>query len=223
MSHLITRTMFVRSSLIFLIMLQVTMLHRIVATENDQELITESDRQLRHRPKHHHHRDDNDNNDDSDNKDDGGSSKGFKLKMYWEPSYYWQESHRETFWCMQCRNNECRSGKNVQIRDCRGVNTRFEFVGSGAIQIKVSGTDLCMTMVGGDELQLKSCNSGDNNQKFNAGQGDFNSKRFEIYSVSKNGCIANPHHPRDKEIPFNQNQCVNPRDSRVRTSYWVKY
>lgn len=47
------------------------MLHRIAATERNQELITESDRLLRHRPCHHHHphHDDNDIKDDFNNKD----------------------------------------------------------------------------------------------------------------------------------------------------------
>ena len=26
----------------------------------------------------------------------------FKLRLYWEDGYYWQESYDETFWCMAC-------------------------------------------------------------------------------------------------------------------------
>jgi Ricin-type beta-trefoil lectin domain len=190
--------------------------------ESSSDVFVASDRLLPRRDRHRRkHQDDSENEDDSDNEQK--SSKGFRLKMYWEPSYYWQESHRETFWCMQCRNKDCKSGNNLQIRDCRGVDTHFEFIGSGAVQMKVSNTNLCLTMVDNEEVQLKTCDSEDNDQKFTAGNGDFNGRRFEIYSVSENGCVANPHHPRDKEIPFNQNKCVNPRDSRVNTSFWVKY
>ena len=32
------------------------------------------------------------------------SSGGFRLKLFWREGYYWQESTKETFWCMSCGN-----------------------------------------------------------------------------------------------------------------------
>ena len=30
------------------------------------------------------------------------SSKSFKLRLYWERGYFWQEESEETFWCVEC-------------------------------------------------------------------------------------------------------------------------
>lgn len=227
MSCLLPPRMRVCSSLAFLIMILIATPHRVSATESDLQLVAggfkKYDRQLRRHHDHRHHRDASENLYDSDHRDVEGKSNGFRLKMYWEPSYFWQETHRETFWCLQCRNKVCKSGHNLQIRECGGVNTRFEFVGSGTIQVKLASTSLCLTMVSREELQLQNCDSNYNNQKFDAGLGDFYSNRFELYSVPGDGCIANEHHPKEKEIVYNHNKCVGPRSSQVNTSFWVKY
>jgi hypothetical protein len=39
----------------------------------------------------------------------------FRLKMFWQKGYFWQESAKEKKWCLTCRNG-CKSGSNVQIR-----------------------------------------------------------------------------------------------------------
>ncbi|HEY9708970.1 MAG TPA: hypothetical protein V6D48_12285 [Oculatellaceae cyanobacterium] len=35
----------------------------------------------------------------------------FRLKMYWQQGYYWQEETFERKWCMQCRVNGCSLGE----------------------------------------------------------------------------------------------------------------
>jgi hypothetical protein len=38
---------------------------------------------------------------------------GFRLRMYWESGYNWQESNTERFWCMECDGN-CEDGDEIR-------------------------------------------------------------------------------------------------------------
>lgn len=149
-------------------------------------------------------------------------SGGFRLKMYWSKDSYWQETHAETKWCLDCRNG-CKSGHDIQLRACASGTTKWEFVGSGSVQIKIANSDLCIGLRSSNQTQpeLQNCNSGNSGQKFNSGAGSFTGDKFEL--MIGRGCMANTHHPRDKEILWIHNKCVNPRDPRTRTSYYVKY
>ena len=40
---------------------------------------------------------------------------GFRLRLYWQNGYNWQDSSKERFWCMQCRGG-CQNGD--AIREC---------------------------------------------------------------------------------------------------------
>ena len=137
----------------------------------------------------------------------GSGNGGFRLKLYWQRGYYWQEGG-------------CRSGASLDIHNCDRGGTRFEFVGSGRIQIKVRGTNLCMALVGRNAIELRNCDSGDDRQRFTAGAGDFNGRRFEFNPVVNGGCVSNSHHPKDGEVIYRQT-CQRSRVST--TSYWVKY
>lgn len=37
---------------------------------------------------------------------------GFRLRMYWEEGYNWQESEGEKFWCLECEDN-CEDGDKI--------------------------------------------------------------------------------------------------------------
>jgi hypothetical protein len=50
-----------------------------------------------------------------DKKDRRQVEESFRLKIFWQKGYYWQESTKERKWCLTCRNG-CKSGSNVQIR-----------------------------------------------------------------------------------------------------------
>lgn len=151
---------------------------------------------------------------------DGGSS--FRIKMYWEKGYYWQEETFDRKWCVECRR-ECNDGVELAIHECnKERNTRFQFVttsGSSEVQIKVSGMDLCWSLVGRATIKLRACDSTNDRQKFTAGAGDFNGKRFEISPIW-GGCLSQDHHPRDGEVLYKQG-CDRPRYDT--TSFFNKY
>lgn len=95
----------------------------------------------------------------------------FKLRLYWHPSFFWQETHDEAWWCMECTkckgyslNNgkdaycqipgktgaSCEAGMHLWIMECQD-DRDFQFnvlknSGSGD-QIRVHGTNLCLQTV----------------------------------------------------------------------------
>ncbi len=38
---------------------------------------------------------------------------GFRLRLYWEEGYNWQDSSGEKFWCMECDGN-CEDGDKMR-------------------------------------------------------------------------------------------------------------
>jgi hypothetical protein len=68
----------------------------------------------------------------------------FRIKMYWELGYDWQQTYREANWCFQCLNktcygdtitltpecleNVCDEGDILTLRPCGASNAWFEFV-----------------------------------------------------------------------------------------------
>jgi Ricin-type beta-trefoil lectin domain len=142
--------------------------------------------------------------------------------MYWQQGYYWQEERIERKWCFECRSGRCGSGVEIAIRKCDSGNTRFEYVGSGQVQVKVAGQDLCLELMESNnrDIKLQKCDPGSRRQLFTAGPGDFNGSRFELQTVQVAGCLSNPHHPRDGELIRRQN-CAGARFDT--TSYYNKY
>jgi hypothetical protein len=137
--------------------------------------------------------------DDGDDGDNGGGGGGsFQIKMWWQEGYYWQEENFERKWCFDCRSG-CNTNVEIVIRECGG-RTRFEFVGSGQVQVKVSGKDLCLELMSNNrDIRLQKCSST-SRQKFTAGLGDFNGKNWELQPAASRGCLTQPHHPRYGEI-----------------------
>ena len=41
----------------------------------------------------------------------------FRLRLYWQRGYYWQESRREMYWCMQC-SGRCGENDAVYVDYC---------------------------------------------------------------------------------------------------------
>ena len=49
-----------------------------------------------------------------------------RLRLYWEKGYRWQESSRETFWCMEC-DGSCSSGNKIEIKWCSSSDNKQKF------------------------------------------------------------------------------------------------
>ena len=150
--------------------------------------------------------------------------KGHRLRLYWESGYYWQETHKETFWCMECNNPPCDAGNKLYITHCDSKNQIFDFdnVGGNEYLIKLVSPNkgLCMQREGND-IRMRHCNSNNNSQRWIAQRGSFSSYRFEITPKElPSKCITQRHHPKDGE-EVELEPCTLARDSD--TSFWETY
>ena len=61
-----------------------------------------------------------------------GSSDPVRLRLYWEEGYYWQESTKEKWWCMQCKDR-CIAGTSIEIDRCEdGIDSQlFQYYDDG--------------------------------------------------------------------------------------------
>jgi hypothetical protein len=118
----------------------------------------------------------NNNNDNDYDYDNQFSS--FRLRLYWEVGYYWQETYDETYWCMECGDNTCTLGNEIYIEWCatdgsrNNNNQQWLLVGNAARSTirPVVDTNLCITVIGYDEgnpLRLYNCNDNDDDNNTN--------------------------------------------------------
>lgn len=112
----------------------------------------------------------------------------FRLKLYWNASYWWQESNEEIEWCMAClkqdpsvvslhpsdeRRPPCQEGDALFLHYCSNeesvVYFDFDFVVSSNISsgqqvvewlMQITGTDLCLELQQQDTgATLQVCNA----------------------------------------------------------------
>jgi hypothetical protein len=148
--------------------------------------------------------------------------RSFRLRLYWEEGYYWQEDRGETFWCMEC--GECRENDSVYIKWC-GDSTRQQFVKVGDTIRPLSDRALCFTMTGTHSenrpIRLVPCmdeRSGSDEQRF---EGFHPSERFELHPLGDAGlCLSQTHHPKDDERVW-PDSCTTTRDDT--TNYWITF
>lgn len=165
------------------------------------------------------------------------NSSAFRLKLYWETGYYWQEEMFERKWCMRCSDNqECGVGEHLFLGDCgnwhRSAYFDFVYFGNNVVQIELilssSGQDqhkLCLERNTGDDRQvtLHNCNVGNINQHWKASLGSFTGDRFEISQTLFGGveyCLTNHHHPKYGER-LELFTCEETR--RDTTNFWNVY
>lgn len=130
---------------------------------------------------------------------------GFRLKMYWEEGYYWQENPNERFWCMSCQDNSCVSGAKLDLRDCEERNDTLDalFVavpyGDAGHQFRVAATDLCLMKMGrGRAIKLKNCRNPKNRHfPLQLFKGLKHDDKFDLRpSTDTNRCLSQHHHPK---------------------------
>ena len=153
-----------------------------------------------------------------------GGNGGQRLRLYWEDGYYWQETHKETFWCMECNNPPCDEGNNIYIRPCRSSNQKFVFDHRGGNEYMLKLIDpnkgLCLNREG-NSIKIRNCDSSDSSQRWIPQRGSFDSYRFEITPKGQSSkCITQRHHPKDWEI-VEIEPCALARSSD--TSFWETY
>jgi hypothetical protein len=157
----------------------------------------------------------------------GPTQKSFRLRMYWEEGYNWQEIKEEQFFCMDC-DSGCSRGHNVSVHKCGSSSTWFEFLNmesDGTTQLMVAESSVCLELVGSAKIEIQECADVALNytrQKFVALNGNFLwGNKFEISTVHRPGsCLSQQHHPRSGEL-IKRIECPTTRDDY--TSFWTKY
>jgi hypothetical protein len=164
-------------------------------------------------------------------------SEAFRLKLYWENGYYWQESDRELEFCMMYsyRANTCWYGlrretcdmDKVYISECSDDPRQtfsFEYLPGNRKEVLIQiGNGLHNTCLerSGRDIALAWCDSTSPLQRWYSPNGDFDSYRFEIsqYDYSSQ-CVTQAHHPKEGEV-VELHSCRGSR--RDQTSFWNKY
>lgn len=150
----------------------------------------------------------------------------FRLKMYWEPGYDWQEIFWEEEWCFECFNRyqSCGVEEMVYIQTCQDHATYFKFKELSSdfrtTMLQIATTNLCLELDGEREIKIRPCNVQRSQQYFSSGDRFFTDDYFEIQTVSRSGCLTQEHDPKPNERVYRQS-CERPR--RDHTNFWQKY
>ncbi len=148
-----------------------------------------------------------------------------RLRLHWTRSSRWQETSRETYWCLQCRSGSCRKNSTIEVDRCSrsSKRQRFQYYKGDRSFRPMTDPSLCFEENGWDSqsrpIKLKRCN-GSSRQKWRG----FKEKKgspFEFKSGRNSKyCMTQSHHPRAHEKVFPQ-QCRRARNHK--TSKWVVY
>jgi hypothetical protein len=83
--------------------------------------------------------------------------------------------------------------------DTDGQDWQFVLLGDGETLIKSGSSNSCLERFGGD-IELRSCDSNEPNQRFFAPNGSLDGGRFELSQRSAPGlCLNQDHHPKNAE------------------------
>lgn len=148
----------------------------------------------------------------------------FRLKLYWQEGYDWQEESFEREFCMKCKNG-CMEGHSIYVSECSSYSSYFDFVeitDSDEIMIKVSDEDRNLCFERAERtVSLATCDETLQTQRWFARDGSFAGDKFEISQVNfENYCLSQPHYPKHGEL-IQMDRCGNAiRDT---TEFWNKY
>ncbi|KAL7466768.1 hypothetical protein ACHAXS_007054 [Conticribra weissflogii] len=157
-------------------------------------------------------------------------SAGFRLKLYWEEGYFWQERTEERWWCMQCvdklGNFVCEKDSRIQLRNCRtksDLDAIFTYIsfGDGGYQFRIANTNnMCLQKMGDRRaIRVKPCKDDQMLQRFVGFDPDLD--RFDLRPLDyTDRCLTNHHHPKPNETVYAET-CK--RAHNYDTGYWVKY
>jgi hypothetical protein len=151
----------------------------------------------------------------------------FRLKLYWEEGYYWQEVDIEREWCAACLDQVCREGETLLLHECAWDSAYFDFVDLGqdedAIWIHAVDTNLCLERILDDtSTTLEICDATNPLQRWTAPDGNCMVDRFEIGQKidDEDYCLTTHHHPKyGEEVELFP--CSVARSDK--TSYWNRF
>lgn len=124
----------------------------------------------------------------------------FRLRLYWERGYYWQETRSEMWFCVEC-NGGCRSGASLMVDRCSRSDGRQRFVSMGDTLRPADNTDLCFTSTGYNErdpMRLYPC--GGDRARRQSFVGFKPRGKFELQPRGDSSrCVSQMHHPKPYE------------------------
>ena len=147
----------------------------------------------------------------------------FRVKMYWQEGYCWQEEWEEREWCLECQGaSECRDGDYLWIKECDDDPQQkfiYESVsGTGGGRLKPhERQDLCWERTRDNARQLKPCSS-DANQIIKGIKYDGPFEMVPYGAARENDCLTQSHHPKNEEIVRGE-LCEIARNDK--TSEWI--
>jgi len=153
----------------------------------------------------------------------------FRLKLYWEEGYYWQESTNEKWWCMSCEDDgNCVLGAKMKLRDCKlksDLDTTFiaTSYSDDGHQLRVTNTNLCLQKMGARRaIKLKKCmKPRSKHLRLQLFKGYKPNEKFDLRPSSySDRCLSNHHHPKAREVLYAET-CE--KAHRSETGYWIKY
>lgn len=149
----------------------------------------------------------------------------FRLRLYWEEGYIWQDSPRESFWCAtadyngypgtgQCWHGDftepCNS-EELYISTCsKNEKQAFVFIPTGDNEILVQlgspnpqdpNIDRCLEREG-RAIYLRACDATNPLQRWFAPNGSLvGDEKFELSQKDfQQQCVSNDHHPKPGKI-----------------------
>lgn len=142
----------------------------------------------------------------------------FRLRLYWQRGYNWQNSSSEKWWCAECTGS-CSSGSRLQLGKCSQTNTQKWLAVEKTIRF-APNPSLCVTSSGfgsSNPIMLSSCNGGSDQNFYEVQEHG----RFELHPAASTArCVSQHHHPKDKE-PLYPETCA--KTTSTKTTYWVAY
>ena len=145
----------------------------------------------------------------------------FRIRLYWEEGYYWQDSRSEKWWCME--TSDADEGDSVRIDSCNDDNEQ-KWIKVGETYRPALRPSLCMTTTGSSEstpVRLYKCDPNDINQQFYEPGLVNRNERFVMRPKGYPGeCLSQNHHPKADERVYPVT-CGSALDDE--TLYWITF
>lgn len=147
---------------------------------------------------------------------DLGNVPYFNLRLYWDKTYRWQETSKETWWCMTCASSTCEKGSKIEIKNCDRNDSRQQWYFDRNKIRSRKNKKMCLHRFG-RSIKLSPCTR----TKYQKWVGQSKSEPFAL-QMPGNGdkCVSQHHHPKDDEDIYMES-CKLAR--KANTDKWVVY
>ncbi|CAB9513036.1 expressed unknown protein [Seminavis robusta] len=159
----------------------------------------------------------------------------FRIQLYWEEGYMWQDVDYEfEQFCMMHTYRgfpgfgTCFYGTSigwcqddaVYIAKCTGDRRQkwtFEPLTNGEFQIKALSKGTCMELIDERQIRLRDCDHSNARQRWYTPGSTNDDVKFAISQASSNLCMGQLHHPKSGEV-IEMNNCQ--KSEALSTLFW---